>query len=349
MRPCRANPHLVQPMSDKELENLSSTNEISAEDAGQAQVEPIVEDAAQSLAEFNVEDAVKTLAEPITEDAVKSLAESTQTINDRKVLDGALPGQLLAAKRQELRWSLEEAAERLKLTPRQVIALEANDFDALPGMSSVRGFVRSYAKLTGLDPELLLEMMSGEPNPAQGQMLLRRPLPMNGFPGQRSAPPPRNRAGLKKFVASVIVLSALGAVGYEGYRSEWIPISVLEELVPEFTLPSFFNASFIEENQIEKISLAVTEKFTPTPAPVISPSQALEIVVTQDAWVEITTFNGTKIVSRLMKSDTTELFEITEPVVLVVGNASGVQAKLRGQVLNLKAVAHDNVSKLSLK
>ena len=300
-------------MSDKALENVSVTDDTSAVERNQALIEPTV------------------------------------AIIDDRLSAATLPGTIFAAKREELRWSLEEAAERLKLTPRQVVALEANDFDALPGMSSVRGFVRSYAKLLGLDAELMLEMMSGKPNPAQGQMLLRRPLPMNGFPGQRSAPPPRNRAGLKKFVASVIVVLALGAVGYEGYRSQWVPVSLLDDWVPEFTWPSFFTASLLEENQLEKISSAVTEKFAATPVPVVSPSQALEIVVTQDAWVEITTFNGAKIVSRLMKAGTTELFVITEPVVLVVGNATGVQAKLRGQLLNLKAVARDNVSKLSLK
>lgn len=348
-------------MSDKELDNLSITDEISAKDAGlplaepaaeyagQPLAEPTLEEEVQPLIESNVEKEGQPLVEPVVQEEGQPLVEPILATADHKFLSGALPGHLLATKRKELRWSLEDAAERLKLTPRQVIALEANDFDALPGMSSVRGFVRSYAKLTGLDPELLLEMMSGEPNPAQGQMLLRRPLPMNGFPGQRSSPPSRNRPGLKKFVASVIVVAALGAVGYEGYRSQWLPISMLDDLVPELTWPSFFNASLIEENQIEKISLAVTEKFTATPVPVISPSQALEIVMTQDAWVEITTFNGTKIVSRLMKAGTTEIIEITEPVLLVVGNASGVQAKLRGQSLNLKAVAHDNVSKLSLK
>ncbi|MCE2871198.1 MAG: DUF4115 domain-containing protein [Oxalobacteraceae bacterium] len=300
-------------MSDKALENLSISDEISAVEINHAPAEPVV------------------------------------AVIDNTLLVATLPGHVLAAKREELRWSLEEAAERLKLTPRQVVALEANDFDALPGMSSVRGFVRSYAKLLGLDPELMLEMLSGEPNPAQGQMLLRRPLPMNGFPGQRSSPPPRNRAGLTKFLASVIIVTAMGAVGYEAYRSEWIPVAMLEDWVPELTWPSIFSVTLIEENQLEKISSAVTEKFTATPVPVVSPSQALEIIVTQDAWVEITTFNGTKIVSRLMKAGTTELFEITEPVVLVVGNATGVKAKLRGQLLNLKAVARDNVSKLSLK
>ena len=50
-----------------------------------------------------------------------------------------------------------------------------------------------------------------------------------------------------------------------------------------------------------------------------------------------------------MKAGATEQFDMNEPVVLVVRNASGVDATLRGQPLNLRAVARDNVSKLSLK
>jgi cytoskeleton protein RodZ len=65
--------------------------------------------------------------------------------------------------------------------------------------------------------------------------------------------------------------------------------------------------------------------------------------------VEISALNGNKLVSRLMRAGTTERFDVSEPVILVVGNASGVEANLRGQPLNLRAVARDNVSKLSLK
>ena len=69
----------------------------------------------------------------------------------------------------------------------------------------------------------------------------------------------------------------------------------------------------------------------------------------EDAWVEISSQNGTKLVSRLMKAGTTERFEVNEPVVLVVGNAVGVEVRLRGQSLNLRSLARDNVSKLSIK
>lgn len=301
-------------MSNKELENL-----------------PVIEELNSS-----VEDSLSV--------------DSAVAVVYEKSLLATLPGPVLAAKREELRWSLDEAAERLKLTPRQVIALEANDFAALPGMSSVRGFVRSYAKLMGLNPEPLLEMMANEPNPAQGHMLLRRPLPMNGFPGRRASSSPRRSAWIKKFALLIVVAVGVAVLAYQGYRLPWLSTAMFDDFLPELSWPSMFSSAVLEEQQLEKkISLVVSETISGPPALVVDPLKSLEVIVTQDAWVEITTSSGTKIVSRLMKAGSKEMFEITEPVVLIVGNVSGVQAKLRGQVLNLKAVAHDNVSKLNLK
>jgi cytoskeleton protein RodZ len=86
------------------------------------------------------------------------------------------------------------------------------------------------------------------------------------------------------------------------------------------------------------------------PGAAATAGSALEIRAREDSWVEVTTVEGDRrLISRLMKAGTTELVEVHEPVVLVVGNAAGVDAALRGQSLNLRAVARDNVAKLSLK
>ena len=54
-------------------------------------------------------------------------------------------GAQLRATREAFGLSLEEVAQQLKLAPRQVIALEDEDFAQLPGRTFVRGFVRNYA------------------------------------------------------------------------------------------------------------------------------------------------------------------------------------------------------------
>ena len=62
-----------------------------------------------------------------------------------------VPGQVLAAQREAMGWSVEQVADQLKLAVRQVIALEAGDYASLPSPAVTRGFVRAYAKLVKLE------------------------------------------------------------------------------------------------------------------------------------------------------------------------------------------------------
>ena len=49
--------------------------------------------------------------------------------------------------------ALEEIAEATKIHIRFLEALENNDFDNMPGEVFVKGFIRSYARVIGFDPE----------------------------------------------------------------------------------------------------------------------------------------------------------------------------------------------------
>jgi cytoskeletal protein RodZ len=75
----------------------------------------------------------------------------------------ASPGARLAAGRTALGWSIEQVASQLRLTPRQILSIEADDFAALPESAIVRGFIRAYAKLVKLEPAPLIALISVEP------------------------------------------------------------------------------------------------------------------------------------------------------------------------------------------
>ena len=77
------------------------------------------------------------------------------------------PGAILAAEREKQGVSLEQVAEQLKLAPRQITALEKDDYGQLPGMAIVRGFVRAYAKFLKLDAAPLVAMIEVESGLAQ--------------------------------------------------------------------------------------------------------------------------------------------------------------------------------------
>ncbi len=67
------------------------------------------------------------------------------------------PGAQLRHAREARGETVQEVAFALKLNPRQVEALERDDFSALPGIAFVRGFMRNYARHLGLDATPLLD------------------------------------------------------------------------------------------------------------------------------------------------------------------------------------------------
>lgn len=67
------------------------------------------------------------------------------------------PGAQLRRAREARGESVSEVAFALKLSPRQIDALERDDFAALPGTAFVRGFLRNYARYLGLDAAPLLD------------------------------------------------------------------------------------------------------------------------------------------------------------------------------------------------
>ena len=66
-------------------------------------------------------------------------------------------GSILRAEREARGLSVEEIAERVKYSARQVEALEHDDAEHLPQGTFLRGFVRSYARVLGMDESRLLE------------------------------------------------------------------------------------------------------------------------------------------------------------------------------------------------
>jgi len=70
-------------------------------------------------------------------------------------------GHALRDLRVQRGWSIVDVSARLKFAPRQIEALENEDWSKLPRGSSLRGLVRNYARLLDIDPEPLLTAVEG--------------------------------------------------------------------------------------------------------------------------------------------------------------------------------------------
>lgn len=280
-------------------------------------------------------DAAPTEAAP---EEAALLAAAPEVAAPTEAEPAPLPGELLANRRRQLTFSIDEVATRVRLAPRQIEALEANDFGALPGMAIVRGFIRSYAKLLGMDPAPLVAMLANEPNPAFEPMVVRRPLPAAGFRSRRYAPPVLHRRGARRLAGlAAVVLVFVGTLAFIAYRNDWLQLP---------SLPSASDKPAAAAPASPPAQPAASEQ---PPAGAPQAAGALELKAREDSWVEVVAVSGErKLLSKLMKAGSTELVEISEPVMLLIGNAVGVDAILRGEPLNLKAAARDNVVKLSL-
>lgn len=141
----------------------------------------------------------------------------------------ATPGALLAAQREAMGWTVEQIAEQLKLAVRQVKALEAGDYAALPNMAVTRGFVRAYAKVLKMDAAPLVAMIEiAQPTSPEVVVAPRKDLAASfsesRFPsmtGRSSGP-----AGWLVGLAAVVVVGAAGAYAYQ---AGLIPASLFEQ------------------------------------------------------------------------------------------------------------------------
>jgi cytoskeleton protein RodZ len=120
-------------------------------------------------------------------------------------------GQVLQAQREAKNWSYEDVASRLRLSVRQIKALESNDFAALPDPMITRGFIRNYAKLLEIDAESLLV--------AYRQLVPTEELkPLSLYSSNVLIPSHDRRTWAKYIVASIcVLLLGLAWIVYNDY------------------------------------------------------------------------------------------------------------------------------------
>lgn len=109
-----------------------------------------------------------------------------------------------ARNRRKVSLSEVEAATRIRI--RYLRAIEAEDWDVLPGDVYVRSFIRTYASYLGLDGERLADDYRHSVSTAE-----RSPLGVDSTLGARRPGPPRRRLP-GRFVAGAVVLGLIGVV-----------------------------------------------------------------------------------------------------------------------------------------
>ena len=279
------------------------------------------------------------------------------------------PGARLRAAREAAGLSLEQVAQQLKLAPRQVRALEEEDFAQLPGRTFARGFVRNYARLLNLDGDDLLRLL---PDPARAPALEAPALHSTGamiaeLPSRSPA-----RPGFSRWVIPIVLVACIvAAATYEWYRGTLAPPSEPKHaalpppvvIAPAATARTELANPFAPEAKAEATApapgaaeneLAAAPSAAPAPLPAPAPAAEaaapaqLQLTYHGPSWTEIRDRDGQVLMSRLVAAGSEQSLRGSAPFDIVIGNANKVTLVYRGTPVDLSRYTRQNVARLRL-
>ena len=139
---------------------------------------------------------------------------------EREASPGRAVGRLLRDQREARGQSVADVAQRLRIRPAFIDAIESGRFDQLPGAAYIPAFLRAYATHVGLDPQKVLSAYQ-----LSGAVPIERPvtLPTAAFPMVD------RRAPLGLAVLTVILVVA---AGYGVWRYLPVEQAMVAEKVP---------------------------------------------------------------------------------------------------------------------
>lgn len=297
----------------------------------------------------------------------------TEGLAEEVVVVAARPGvgERLREARTAKDMGVADVAAALKLSPRQVEALEAGDWAALPGHAFVRGFVRNYARFIQIDADALLADLDAPKPPP-----VRLDLPQNA-----SAVMPASGQAQRRDYAAVLaglVLVAVAVVAYfvvpqDFWKSEAKapeaesaaapaplfppPQAAGDATAAPASAPVPASAAVPAEAAAPSPAVAVPAA-TPLPAPAaasVSPSaaaasaNAIRLRFAQPSWVEIRDRSGQIVFSQLNAAGSEHAVEGQPPFALVVGNATHVTVSYKGRDIELQPRSKDDVARVTVE
>lgn len=268
---------------------------------------------------------------------MSEVTEVEATKNASAVSAGG-PGGLLRQARADLRLPVEEVAKLLNLSPRQIVALEQDDYEHLPGATYVRGYLRNYALLLGLAPDKVVESYNCLPDAA-------RPVDLTKL---TTAPEIGSGDRLVKFVTLMVAAIVLGlaAVWWQG-RDEGIVKSA------GVSKPAAPAAGPNTPAAPEAAAPAVTRPdarsvVSPKPAGPAAPRARLVLTAARESWVDIRDADGDKLLYETLPPGQVVTIEARAPLSVFLGSADGVRLEFNGSEYNVLQHKHGQVARFTL-
>ena len=257
------------------------------------------------------------------------------------------PGAALRAAREQRGLSISNVSDVIRFSPRQIEALERDDYASLPGMTVVRGFVRGYAKFLQIDAAPLLDGLEPAVQP-EGVS----PPPNMGY---ADAPPLLERVSLRKLAIGLLVVvgALLGAMLISKASRDKIVEGVGVQASEGAASPSIATASApVADSGATPSSGSVASSATKPlgeAAPDIVGGEDLLLEFDDQSWIEVRDASQKIIYSGVFAKGTRKAISGQGPFHLWVGKASAVRVARSGRSVDLRPSTREDVARLTVE
>ena len=245
--------------------------------------------------------------------------------------------------------AIAEVAAALKMSPRQIQAIEEENFSRLSGATFIRGFIRNYAKLLKIDAAPVLAALTEHAVLPQAE--LNAPVDVGV-----KMPTSSGRHGKGLLGATVLALVSL-VVALVLYFDVIDLGALLKHQGSQLASRPTEQPQVIQPSSQPVQPIATAERTIAETVTVESPEKpALEPGVHRlvfnfggSSWVEVKDTAGRTIFSQMNAKGTTQVVEGRPPFQLVVGNASHVRLQYNDQPVDLIPHTRVEVARLTLE
>lgn len=262
-------------------------------------------------------------------------------------------GTILRNTRESLGLSIDAVSQQLKLAPRQVQALENDDFAQLPGRTFVRGFMRNYARLLRLDAEAVLATLpdSGAAPSLDRPSLSSTTRAMGELPADLPGKPSTARWAIPLALAAIVAIAVAyefgrplaerGRAALVGRPAPAPAQAPAAETAHATTPPAADATPSAQEGAPQQAESAAT-----APA---SGETPIVFVFRGTSWIEVKDAKGNVVLSTMGYPGATHAVGGTLPLEVVLGNAEAVTVTLRGAPFDTTPYVKQNVAKFTVK
>lgn len=255
-------------------------------------------------------------------------------------------GQKLTQAREALGFSIGDVAERLKLSARQIEALEQDDYTNLPEPIFVRGFLRSYARLLNLDDASIVADLDAtlpkSEDESKIESSVKKPKKIQTHKTNAVISPKRII-----IVLVILIIGMVLAVQFKPFGSSDSERSVSDIAIGELVSPDTINTEdslVISGGDRLEQSSTVSQESTLPQDDALALEAGLKITVGYRTSLKVLDANGNELINQIVPGKSEHKIEGIAPFTVRIGYAKGTAVQYNNQAIDIISDIQNNTA-----